>query len=65
MVSVLESSYSQPTLVCLAREFVVNRGTIIRQFERLRNREHDAVGFCAGLLGQLGDAQERALGMLG
>ena len=31
--------------------------------ERLRNREHDALGFCAGLLGQLGDAQERALGM--
>lgn len=64
MISVLESRYSQPTLVCLARELVVNRGTTIRQFERLRNREHDAIGFCAGLLGQLGNAQEYALGML-
>ena len=65
MISVLEGSYSQPTLVCLAREFVVNRDTTIEQFKRLREREHDAIGFCAGLLGQLSDAQERALDMLG
>ena len=31
------------------------------QFARLRNRETDAAGFCLGLLGQVRDAQERAL----
>jgi hypothetical protein len=65
MLSVLEGGYSQPTLVCLAREFVVNRNTTVGQFARLRNREHDAVGFCAGLLGQVSDAQEYVLDVLG
>ena len=64
MVAVLECRYSQPTLACLARELTVNRSTTTRLFGRLRDRESDAAGFCAGLLGQLGDSQERALGML-
>ena len=65
MIAVLECRYSQPTLVCLARELVVNHSTTMRLFRLLRDRESDVVGFCAGLLGQLGDAQESALGMLG
>ena len=65
MAAVLECRYSQPILVCLARELTVNRSATIRLFRRLHNRESDVVGFCAGLLGQLGDAQECALGMLG
>ena len=40
-------------------------GIPVRQFERLRNREHDALSLCAGLLGRLSDAQERVPGMLG
>ena len=65
MLSVLDGLYSQPTLVCLAHELVANRSTTMRQFARLRNREADAAGFCLGLLGQLRDAQEHAMSILG
>ena len=64
MIAVLESRYSQPTLACLARELTVNRSTTMRLFGQLRNRESDVTSFCAGLLGQLGDAQACALDML-
>ena len=64
MVAVLERRYSQPTVACLARELVVNRSTTMRLFRRLRNRESDVTDFCAGLLGQLRNAQEYALSML-
>ena len=64
MLSMLDGFYSQPTLVCLAYELVVNRAETIRQFKQLRDRKVDAIGFCLGMLGQLRDAQERALNML-
>ena len=61
MLAALSDRYTQPTLVCLSHELVMNRSATIRQFARLRNREADAIGFCLGLLGQLKDAQKRAL----
>ena len=61
MLAVLSSRYTQPTLVCLSHELVMNRSATMRQFARLRGREADATGFCLGLLGQLKDAQERAM----
>lgn len=63
MLAMLYGSYSQLTLVCLAYDLVVNRAATTRQFRRLREREGDAVDFCLGMLGQVRDAQERALGM--
>lgn len=63
MIAMLSSGYSQPTLVSLAHELVVNRATTTQQFRQLREREADAAGFCLGLLGQLADAQQRALNM--
>lgn len=64
MIAMLSTYYSQPTLVSLAYELVVNRATTIQQFKQLRERKADAAGFCLGLLGQLNDAQRRALNML-
>jgi Fic family protein len=64
MLSMLNDFYSQTTLVCLAHELVVNRAATTRQFRRLRERKGDAAGFCLGMLGQVKDAQERALDML-
>ena len=45
-------------------QLVVNRSATSRQFKRLREREGDAEGFCLGLLGQVKDAQERAMRIL-
>ena len=45
-------------------QLVVNRSATSRQFKRLREREGDADGFCLGLLGQVKDAQERAMRIL-
>lgn len=64
MFAVLNGHYSQPTLICLAHELVANRHTTMELFAQLRNREADAVGFCLGLLGQVRNAQERALDIL-
>ncbi len=64
MISMLNIDYSQPTLVSLAYELTVNRGTTIQHFRQLRERKADAAGFCLGMLGQLSDAQQRALNML-
>lgn len=61
MLAVLNGRYTQPTLVCLSHELVMNRSATMGLFARLRNREADATGFCLGLLGQLKDAQERAM----
>ena len=63
MLAVLSGRYTQPTLVCLSHELVMNRSATMRQFARLRDREADATGFCLGLLGQLRDAQEHAMGL--
>ena len=64
MLAALDGHSTQPTLVCLARELVVNRGTTMELFAQLRNREADAAGFCLGLLGQARTAQERAMDIL-
>ena len=64
MIAMLSSGYSKPTLVSLAHELVVNRATTTQQFKQLRERTADATGFCLGMLGQLRDAQQRALNML-
>ena len=64
MIAMLSTYYSQPTLVSLAYELVVNRATTLQCFRQLREREADAAGFCLGLLGQLADAQQRALNTL-
>lgn len=64
MLAALDGLYSRATLVCLVRELVVNRSATSRQFKRLREREGDAEGFCLGLLGQVKDAQERAMRIL-
>ena len=60
----VEIGYSQPTLVSLANELVVNRGTTLQYFRRLRERKTDAAGFSLGMPGQLNDAQQRALNVL-
>ena len=57
MITVLEALYSQPTLVCFARELVVHRATTMKLFKQLRNRESDIIDFCIGLLGQLAKCQ--------
>jgi len=64
MLAMLDGLYSQATLVCLVRELVANRPATSRQFKLLRERKGDAEGFCLGLLGQVRDAQERALSFL-
>lgn len=64
MLAVLNVRFTQPTLVCLSQELVVNRSTIMQSFARLRNRETDAIGFCLRMLGQVKNAQVRALAAL-
>lgn len=64
MLARLDGFYSQPTLVCLAYELVANRAVTLQQFKQLRERKADAIGFCLGMLVQVGDAQKRALDML-
>jgi len=64
MLAMLNARYSQLTLVCLAYELVANRAATIQQFKQLRERNNDAIGFCLGMLCQIGDAQQRALDML-
>ena len=63
MLAMLSDVYSQPMLVCLAHELVVNRAATTRQFRQLRERKGGADGFCLGMIGRIRDAQERALGM--
>lgn len=64
MLAMLNGHYSHSTLECLVYELVVNRAATSKQFKLLRERKSDALGFCLGILGQVRDAQKRALDLV-